>query len=88
VADVTECNLGTKDDLKWVKLSSILSKDKRAKYVIILKEFTDVFAWKYKDLRTYDTNIIEHKIPLKEDTNPFKQKLRQINPMLLPIMEK
>jgi hypothetical protein len=39
-------------------------------------------------LRTYDTSIIEHKIPLKEDAKPFKQKLRQINPMLLPIMEK
>jgi hypothetical protein len=39
-------------------------------------------------LRTYDTNIIEHKIPLKEETKPFRQNLRQINPMLLPIMEK
>jgi hypothetical protein len=39
-------------------------------------------------LRTYDTSIIEHKIPLKEETKPFRQKLRQINPMLLPIMEK
>jgi hypothetical protein len=47
-----------------------------------------VFSWKYEDLRTYDTNIIEHKIPLKEETKPFRKKLRQINPMLLPIMEK
>jgi hypothetical protein len=40
------------------------------------------------DLKTYDTGIIEHKIPLKENTKPFRQKLRQINPMLLPVMEK
>jgi hypothetical protein len=39
-------------------------------------------------LRTYETIVIEHKIPLKEDAKPFKQKLKQINPMLLPIMEK
>ena len=57
-------------------------------YVRPLKEFIDVFSWTYEDLRTYDTSIIEHKIPLKEDAKPFKQKLRQINPMLLSIMEK
>jgi hypothetical protein len=47
-----------------------------------------VFAWTYEDLKTYDTIIIEHKIPLKEEAKPFRKKLRQINPMLLPIMEK
>jgi hypothetical protein len=87
-AGVTECNLGTEEDPKWVKLSSSLSKEQRVEYVRLLKEFTDVFSWTYEDLRTYDTNIIEHKIPLKEDAKPFKQKLRQINPMLLSIMEK
>jgi hypothetical protein len=34
------------------------------------------------------THVIEHKIPLKEEAKPFRQKLRQINPMLLPVMEK
>jgi hypothetical protein len=53
-----------------------------------LKEFVDVFAWTYEYLRTYDTSIIEHKIPLKENTKPFRKKLSQINPMLLPVMEK
>jgi hypothetical protein len=47
-----------------------------------------VFAWTYEDLKTYDTNVIEHNIPLKEEAKPFRHKLRQINPMLLPIMEK
>jgi hypothetical protein len=86
--DVTECNLGTEENPKYVKLSSSLSKEKRVEYVKLLKEFVDVFSWKYEDLQTYDTSIIEHKIPLKDETKPFRQKLRQINPMLLPIMEK
>jgi hypothetical protein len=47
-----------------------------------------VFAWAYEDLKTYGTSIIEHKIPLKEEAKPFRQKLRQINPMLLHVMEK
>jgi hypothetical protein len=54
----------------------------------LLREFTDVFSWTYEDLKTYDTSVIEHKISLKEDARPFRQKLRQINPMLLPVMEK
>ena len=47
-----------------------------------------MFAWAYEDLNTYDTSIIEHKIPLKEDVKPFRKKLRQINPTLLPVMER
>jgi hypothetical protein len=87
-AEVTECNIGTEEDPKFVKLSSSLSKEQRVEYAELLKEFVDVFSWTYEDLRTYDTSIIEHKIPLKEEAKPFRQKLRQINPMFLPIMEK
>jgi hypothetical protein len=36
----------------------------------------------------YDTAVIEHMIPLKEEAKPFRQKLRQINLMLLHVMEK
>jgi hypothetical protein len=47
-----------------------------------------VFTWTYKDLRTYDIGVIEENIPLKEESKPFRRKLRQINPILLPILEK
>jgi hypothetical protein len=72
-ADITKCNLGTEKDPKYVKLSSSLSRDKRAEYTELLKEFVDVFACTYEDLRTYDASIIEHKIPLKEETKPLRK---------------
>jgi len=53
-----------------------------------LKKYKDVFAWSYDDLKTYDTSIIEHNIPLKHGIKPFRQKLRQINPILLPVLER
>ena len=53
-----------------------------------MKQFDDIFAWEYNDLKTYDTNIIQHKNPLEKNTIPFKQKLRPINPFLLPLVEK
>ena len=53
-------------------MSSSLTKAQRAEYTGLLREFVDVFAWTYEDLKTYDTSVIEHKIPLKEEAKPFK----------------
>ena len=53
-----------------------------------MKEFVDIFAWEYSDLKTYDPDIIQHRIPLEKDTIPFKQNLRPISPLLLPVIEK
>jgi hypothetical protein len=39
-------------------------------------------------LKAYDTSIIQHRIPIKEDQKPFRQKLRRINPKFLPLIEK
>jgi hypothetical protein len=71
-----QCNIGTESEPKFVKLSRSLTKEQRSEYIGLLREFADVFAWTYEDLKTYDTSIIEHKIPLKGEANPFRQKLR------------
>ena len=39
-------------------------------------------------IRTYDTAIIQHKVPFKPNVKPFRQKLRRINPTLFPVIEK
>eukprot|EP00253_Pinus_taeda_P019497 PITA_19497 len=41
-----------------------------------------------QDLRTYDTSIIQHTIPIKPNQKPFRQKLWRINPKLLPLIKK
>jgi len=46
---VIECNLGTEEDPKWVKLSSNLSEEQSDEYVRLLKELPDVFSWTYED---------------------------------------
>ena len=71
-----------------IKLSKSLPQHEKEKYIELLKEFQDVFAWSYEDLKSYDTNIIHHKIPIKEDQKPFKQNLRRINHVLMPLNEK
>ena len=71
-----------------IKLSNTLPAHIKQQYIELFKEFKDVFAWGYKDLKSYDTSIIQHKIPLKENQKPFKQKLIRINPVLFPLVEK
>lgn len=71
-----------------VKISKYLLTQTKSKCVELLKQYKDVFAWSYDDLKTYETSVIEHKIPLKHGIKPFRQKLRQINPILLPIIER
>jgi hypothetical protein len=53
-----------------------------------MKDFPDVFKWSYDDLKVYDTKVIQHVIPLKEDHKLFKQKMRRINPLLLPLIKR
>jgi len=86
--NIEDYNIGTKDNPKMIKLSKSLPPDQKLKYVELIKEFQDVFAWSYEDLKSYDTSVIQHTIPLKENKKPFKQKLRRINPILLPLIEK
>ena len=86
--NVMDCNIGTKEHPRMVKISKALTTEQRNRYIKVLKEYVDVFAWSYEDLKTYNTGIIQHKVPLKPNVKPFKHKLRRINPALIPIIEK
>jgi hypothetical protein len=70
--DVEDYNIGTEEDPKMVKLSKALNPEVKKDYVKLMKDFPGVFAWSYDDLKVYDTNVIQHAIPLKEDQKPFK----------------
>ena len=86
--DIEKCNIGSEENPKLIKPSKTLPPNEKLKYMELMKEFQDVFAWSYEDLKSYDTGIIQHTIPLKEDQNPFRYKLRRINPVLLPSIKK
>lgn len=70
--NIEECNIGSEQNPKIIKLSKSLPLMAKIKYIAIFKEFIYVFAWSYEDLKVYDNSIIQHKIPIKEDQNPFK----------------
>ena len=85
---VENLNLGIEAEPKIVKLSKKVLEDYKDKYLKLFQSYKDVFTWSYQDLKTFYISIIPHKIPLRGDAKLHKQKLRQINPLLLPSIEK
>jgi hypothetical protein len=63
--EVEYYNIGTKNEPNMIKLSKSLPPTQKQKYIELFKEFIDVFAWICEDLKSYDTSIIQHKIPIK-----------------------
>ena len=50
--NVSNCNIGTESQPKIVKISKLLLKENRKKYISLLKKFVDIFAWSYEYLKT------------------------------------
>jgi hypothetical protein len=74
--------LGTNDNPQCINLGVGCSEQEKATFIKFFKEFKDVFAWTYDDLKTFDPNIIQHVIPMKPQTLLFQQKLRKMHPKL------
>ena len=76
-------NLGTEEKKKEVKIGTTLSPATRKELIDLLQDYSDVFAWSYQDMPDLDTDIVVHRLPLKEECMPVKQKLRRVKPEML-----
>ena len=65
-------NLGTEMKPKYVNLGKCCSLAKRNKFIVIFNQYKDVFSWTYEDLKTYDTSIIQHVIPINSGVKPYQ----------------
>lgn len=68
--DITEP--GTEPRKVWI--ATDLTPDEEELLMSTLKEYKDVFAWSYKDLKGVDPTICQHTIPMREDAKPSKQR--------------
>lgn len=46
-----EVSIGTEAQPMIIKLSRTLSLEAKQKYIALMKEYADVFAWSYSDLK-------------------------------------
>ena len=83
-----QVNFGTEKDPKFVNLGKECSDQERQAFTQLFRKYHDVFTWTYDELRTYDTRIIQHVIPMKDSVRPFQQKLRKVHPTLEPMILK
>lgn len=68
-------NLIIEEDKKEVKIGIALQDANKEKMTKLLHEYMDVFVWSYQDMLGLDIDIFMHKLPLREECPPVKQKL-------------
>ena len=65
-------NLGTEEVKREVKIRTSLEESVKQRLIEMLREYVDIFAWSYEDMPRLDTDIVVHKLPLKEDCPSIK----------------
>ncbi|XP_052479611.1 uncharacterized protein LOC105801050 [Gossypium raimondii] len=63
---------------KIVKMGTCITEETKQDLIELLQEFKDVFAWSYQDMPSLNTDIIVHRLPIKNDCKPVQQKLRRM----------
>jgi len=57
-----------------------MTNETQRKLCALLREFRDIFYWSYQDMSGLDRDMVQHKLPLKPECLPIKQKLRITKP--------
>ena len=80
-------NLGIEAEPKYGNFGKCCSLGERNKFISLFRQFKDVFAWTYEDLKTYDTKIIQHVFLIKVGVKTYQQPLRKMHPRLEPLIQ-
>ena len=65
-------NLGIEAETKYVNFRKCFSLGERSKFISLFQYYKGVFAWTYEYLKTYETHIIQHVVPIKAALKPFQ----------------
>ena len=80
-------NVGTLDKPQNINFGVQCTPSGKDAFTRLFKEYKDVFAWSYEDLKTFDTQIMQHVIPIREGVKPMQQNLCKMHPILEPIVK-
>jgi hypothetical protein len=72
--ELEEVDIGPRDKPRPTFNSKKLNPELREAMVILLREYTDCFAWDYTEMPRLDRSIVEHRLPLKPGFRPFQQR--------------
>lgn len=77
---IVDINIKTTKEPRFVKISKTLDEQTTSQITDLLKEYSDVFAWSYKDMKDIDPAFYEHHIDLWKDAMPIRQQRYSMNP--------
>ena len=72
--------MGIKKDKKEVKIGANLESSVKNRLIQMLRDYVEIFSWSYEDMTGLDTNIVVHRMPMKEGCSPIKQKAHRMSP--------
>ena len=67
IGDYMEINIGTDKDPNLIKIGKGNSKKERNNLINLIKEYRDVLAFSYDELKAYQEDVFQHTIPLIEE---------------------
>jgi hypothetical protein len=71
--ELEEVDIGPGDKPRPTFISKKLNTELQEAVIVLLKEYTDCFAWDYTEMPGLDRSIVEHRLPLKLGFWPFQQ---------------
>ncbi|XP_028066802.1 uncharacterized protein K02A2.6-like [Camellia sinensis] len=63
-------------------ISSSLSPEKRERLLKLISQYSDVFAWSYKEMPGLDPGLVSHYLDVFPNSKPIKQAARKYRPYL------
>jgi len=81
-------NLWIENNPQNINLGVDCTIEERSPFINLFNEYKYVFAWTYYELKTFDTNVMQHIIPMKPEDKPSQHKLRKMYPNLEPSIKK
>ena len=66
--------------MKEVKIGANLESSVKNRLIQMLHDYVEIFSWLYEDIPGLSTDIVVHRIPMKEGYSPIKQKVCHMRP--------
>ncbi|VFQ74019.1 unnamed protein product [Cuscuta campestris] len=77
-AETVEIELHPGDSSRMVRVGANLPEDLKAEITRVLQEYAGIFAWSMADMPGVDRSVICHRLAVREDSRPVRQKKRYL----------
>ncbi|OMO89508.1 Retrotransposon gag protein [Corchorus capsularis] len=83
-----EIDLGTDGKHRPVYISQLLAEEDKPRFIALLKEYKDCFAWDYDEMPGLSRELVEHRLSIIDEHRPYQQPPRRIaNDVILKVKE-